>query len=365
MKLPDLKEFINDWPKSLTFLKTRVLEYFERENIDTSNVWFVDIDIVFPQSLLKKDSVQVVFFGGFPERIFESGNWPSIQYSFWCLSKKVNDVLIQLFKFPEDSIRVIPRYEIQSRSVEERKLDLNSPMQIVYAGRLSAQKNIEMLLAFSSIMQEKLSSDVDILLLGEWDNHIPKNRGRFVIDSYEKRIKEFSDKLTFKKQPQFIHHLNHSEWPLLVGANSLMVNFSTFVCEDYGVAVAQGQSMGMPMLLSNWGGHCDVRGENVSLVNVSDVGESLLSFEGTLLKAEHVVRKFLSKELLCRKVQEKKYTTFKTMSWMNLHIIRMNLIEVYGHEISMLGQDRLSLFASSNSGKKFFTAYSSLFSGGE
>lgn len=365
MKLLDIKEFINQWPKSLAVLKQRVLDYFERNKIATDNVWFPDIDIVFPQSLNNQENIQVVFFGGFPERVFETGNWPDKKFTFWCLSSKVQKILINLFNFVPASVNVISRYELFEKSSDEKKLDLNSDIQIIYSGRLSSQKNIEMLLAFSSILQEKTDKNIELLLLGEWDNHIPKHRGRYVIESYQKHIADFCEEINLQITPKFINHLGHHEWPELLGDNCLMANFSTFVCEDFGVSVAQAQALGIPMILSKWGGHCDVEAGNIHWVEVNEIGESFSSKEQILLKAQIVVEKFLSNKLNIANKSADFFVSDKRefISLADLQSIRMDLMKDYGNEMMLLGQDRLSLFASSTSGKKFFNDYASIFSG--
>ncbi len=364
MKLPDIKEFINHWPKSLAILKERVLSYFEKNDIATDNVWFPDIEIVFPESLKNKTNIQVVLFGGFLERFFESGHWPDKKFTFWCLASKVKTVLVETVGFPADSIRVIPREGLFKKTSEQRKLNLNQDIQIVYSGRLSSQKNIEMLLAFCALLQERVSSSVELAMFGEWDNFFPKHRGRYDIKSYQDIVLAFQDRLDFKIRPQVIHHLNHDEWLERIKANALLVNFSTFVCEDFGVSIAQAQALGLPMLLSEWGGHCDVEGENVFYVDVEDIGESLSAHEKILLKAQIVVDKYLAGKL--KPAIKGSEATFKESRFLGLDDLskmRLKAMEKYGHEMWLVGQDRMSLFASSAAGKNYFQEFNSLFSG--
>lgn len=363
MKLPDIKEFINLWPKSLAVLQTRVLGFFERNNIPTDNVWFPDIDIVFPKSLNHQKKIQVVFFGGFPERIFESGNWPDKEFTFWCLSSQVQKILTKIFKFNDDVIHVIPRYELFSKGTE-KAIDLHSDLQVVYSGRLSSQKNIEMFLAFASILQESLTVNVEILLMGEWDNHGPKHRGRYAINSYKEIVGAFNQSLNFKTPPVYLNDLDHDEWMGQLKSNCLMVNFSTFICEDYGVSVAQAQEAGIPMILSKWGGHCDVEASNVLWVDTHEIAESLSEKEVIILKAQNLVGKFLTNQLL--KTEKNNYLDASTSAYIqldDLYKIRKDLMSRYGQEMMLLGQDRLSLFASTDPGKSFFNHYSYFFSG--
>lgn len=365
MKLPDIKDFVNIWPKSLPVLKNKVLEYFIKNNIQHDNIWFPDIETVFPKHLVTYKNIQIVFFGGFIERVFETGNWPEKEFTFWVLSSQVKKILEQMLNFPINSVAVIPRESLFSKSKELKYLDLNSDIQIVYSGRLSPQKNIEMILAFSSILQEKLKKNVDLLLLGEWDDFMPKSRGRYQIDSYAELINQFQQKLVFKNPPKFINNLNHNEWMKILAPNSLLVNFSTFVCEDFGVSIAQAQELGFPMLLSKWGGHLDVVADNSFGIDKEDIGESFTSDELITLKAQLVVDKFLNNKLIkmhrvspVENIYEKQFIKLE-----QLHEIRSSAIKKHGDEISLLGRDRMQLFASSINGKRFFKTYFEIFSG--
>lgn len=363
MKLPDLNEFIISWPESLGILKERVLTFFNNHDIPSDNVWFPDIELVLPRNLQKYQHVQVVLFGGFLDRIFESGNWPDKNYTFWCLTPKVKAVMVELLGFPETVIKIIPRYDLFPKVNQERQLDLNSDLQLVYSGRLSAQKNIEMFLAFAAILQEQTENLVSVYLLGEWDNHMPKSRGRFEIESYQKTVEIFQKKLYFKEAPLVINNLDHEQWLSLIQNNCLLVNFSTFYCEDFGVSVAQAQSLGLPMLLSRWGAHCDVEANNVSWVNGLDIAESFLPAEKIILQAQIVVNKFLSNKLAsncCEKIVLTANQSFLNLN--QLQIIRSKAMKRYGDEIGLVGKNLISLFAGSDAGKLFFKAYSKIFS---
>jgi glycosyltransferase involved in cell wall biosynthesis len=367
LKLPEIEEFINLWPKSLAILKVEVLQYFEQNKIQINNVWFPDIDIIFPKYLESQTNIQIVFFGGFLERVFETGNWPKKNYSFWTLSSNVGKILVEMLKFPKETIKIIPRNALFVKNHSEKKINLNQEIQVVYSGRLSSQKNIEMLLAFSAILQEQLDVDVEVLLLGEWDNQIPKNRGRYIISSYQQSVEEFKEKLNFKIEPRIISNLDHDGWLEEVKSNAILVNFSTFVCEDFGVSIAQAQSLGMPMILSNWGGHSDVIAENCFLVEFQDIGESLSVDEQIILKAQIVVSKFLDNKLRInnKKVNNNFSSDHCSLNLDDLQKIRLGAIEHYGNEMTLLGQDRMSLLASSQAGKIFFKDFSNFFAGAE
>src|SRR3954462_6225319 len=57
--------------------------------------------------------LDIVLFGDFAEQILQSHSWPPARsYRIWTLSTAARDVLVKVFRFSEDQIGVIPRYEL-------------------------------------------------------------------------------------------------------------------------------------------------------------------------------------------------------------------------------------------------------------
>lgn len=365
MRLADIQEFIDPWTISQSILQPKINSYLTKNNHRTDNVWYPDVEIIFPERLLSVDHVQVVLFGSFFERIFETGNWPDKNYTFWCMCKRVKTILTEICSFPEDSIKCIPRYEIFSPGTS-RSLSFETPLKLIYSGRLSSQKNIEFFLAFASSVAKLSSVPVDTFLLGKWDNRIPKHRGRFVIDSYQNNINKFLSKLNFNNPPVFIEDLDSEEWLNYLEGNSLLVSFSTSIAEDYGVSIAQAQETGTPVMVSDWGGHGDVEGRNVYSIPLKMIGESFSSDEKILLYAEKLAQTFLkdSDSLKRNKiVVMDQVSTHSTLNLRDFEKIRLNLMEKFGYEIGIFGQNLMSLYASSEKGKAFFNIVKNSMSG--
>ncbi len=365
MKLPKVQELVNNWPKSLPFLKESTLSYFHKNDIATDNVWFADIEILLPEKLKDKDNIQVVVFGGFLERILESGNWPAKNYTFWCLSPRVKDIIVELLNFPEASVNVIPRYDFVEKNRVEKKLDLNSDIQLIYSGRLSSQKNIEMVLAFASILQERIKPDVNLVLLGDWGDQPPKSRGRFKIESYKKSVEDFQAQLKWRNEPRIENSFGPGEWTQVIDSNSLLINFSTYVHEDFGVSIAEAQETGVPMLLSKWGGHCDVVGKNIQWVETTDIGESLTASENVILKAQVAVEKFLNGKLQIADSFSVVNSNAKIefLSFEKLGQLRLKSMDQHGYGMSLIAQGWMTLFADTEEGREFFKKYSDIFRG--
>lgn len=364
MKLPSLTEYRNSWPKSLAYLESLVLDYFAKNNLEVDDVWFPDIEVIFPKRLNDKKIINVVLFGGFLERFFESGNWPNKEYKIWVIGSAVKNILVNQFAFNKDQIQLIPRYELFPKTQNiSKKLDLTQKIRFVYSGRLSAQKNIEMALAFIEELKNEFNLQVEIYLLGEWDNYIPKNLGRFVIDSYQNELENFISKLQLNNV-KIMSGLDRLAWQKYLEGNVCLINFSTFVCEDFGLAVAEANAQDFPMILSYWGGHIDVQGENIILIDARDIATYLSPLEIYQLKAKNLVKKFKNNELkLANNKKSSEKTNFHQVTNLNdLNKLRLVALEKYGPELSFLGQDRMSLLAATENGKKFFNEFNLFFS---
>lgn len=356
MRLADIIEFIDPWTISQSILRPRIDSYLKENNHRTDNVWYPDVEIVFPERLLNETNIQVVLFGSFFEKIFETGSWPEKNYTFWCMCKRVKNILTEICAFPEASVQCIPRYEIFSLG-SPRALSLDQPINLVYSGRLSSQKNIEFFLAFAASVGHLSSVEVHTTLLGKWDNWIPKHRGRYVIESYQNNINKFLSKLKFKNSPVFIEDLGSEEWLNYLEGNSLLVSFSTSIAEDYGVSIAQAQELGVPLMISDWGGHGDVEGDNVYHVPLSMIGESFSADEKVLLYAEKLALKFIKDPKSFNKnvVWQKDHKAAgKMLNLRDFEKIRLGLMEKHGYEMGLFGQNLMSLYASSERGKVFF-----------
>jgi glycosyltransferase involved in cell wall biosynthesis len=356
LRLADILEFIDPWTISQSILRPKIDTYLKANHHRTDNVWYPDMEIVFPERLQNETNIQVVLFGSFFEKIFETGNWPEKNYTLWCMCTRVKNILTEVCLFPEASVKCIPRYELFNKG-SPKFLNFNQPINLVYSGRLSSQKNIEFFLAFASSLEKLSPFDVHTTLLGKWDNRIPKHRGRYIIDSYQTNINYFLSKLRFENSPVFIEDLGPEEWLNYLEGNSLLVSFSSSIAEDYGVSIAQAQEIGVPLLISDWGGHGDVDGNNVYHIPLSMIGESFSADEKNLLYAEKLAQLFIKNSHSFNKnasVKKEEKASLEILTLRDFEQIRLNLMQKHGFEMGLLGQNLMSLYASSEKGKDFF-----------
>lgn len=359
MKLPQLVNYRKNWPSSLEILEKKVTDFFIEQNITLDQLWFVDIEFIPPERIRNQKKVYIIFFGGFLERLYESGNWPKKEYHFICISHQVKEVLIKLFQFNENSISVIERDDLFKTKCENKKIDFSKPVNIFYAGRISPQKNINYILYLAKQLMD--FNQVQIHFFGEYDNNFPKNKGRFLIESFKDELKTIIHDLEITDRVHFYHGLGHVDWLKLVPENAIFVNFSTFVAEDFGVSVAQVQQKGYPMILSAWGGHLDVSAANVLTISKNEIITYNEEFNKDMVI--NVANKVMQFDFNSETSYVFPSTNLKNefVSLEQIHKIREIGLIKYGPELSLLGQDRMSLFASTKNGEKFFEKYDSIF----
>ena len=252
-------------------------------------VYFPDDQSALP--LPQNDQpLNIVFFGGFLRRFLESGNWLHPGFRIWVLSRAVQNTLVKLLGFSQNQIGIIPRYELFGRQPETAPFILRRPTQWVFAGRLSATKNLTMLLATVSALQTRHQLPVELHLSGEFDEEIHEDRGRRERGGYHEHLIAFSTQLPWTKPPIFHAPAAPTDWIRKFRENPCFVSFSTSITEDFGVALAQAQEAGWPCLVSDWGGHRDAEGNNILKLPAPLIGNShepseLIRIKGSALAA--------------------------------------------------------------------------------
>jgi len=254
------KLFPDKCQTSIDLLKVRVLDYFSRNKLSTPQ--FADDFLNFKEES-DSEVVNIVLFGGYLNRILESGNWPFKKMKLWVISESVRHTLCELFKFEANQIGVIPRYEIFKKVSSGHWPELKKT-EFVYAGRLSRVKNIALLIKTYHELQRKFKN-IKLKLIGDFDSEVHEYQGIFTVEDYKQEILELVDSLSWNSKPEFLGKLAYDEWPNKLGNNSAYISLSTYLSEDYAVSIAQAQEKGVPVICSNWGGHQEVCGKSIKI----------------------------------------------------------------------------------------------------
>lgn len=245
---------------SVDFLRERCARFFERhDRLGATHLWFADHFEDMPARRTPDEVIDVIFFGGFIRRFLESGNWLEGRYRFWCLTGSVQAVMSKLLGIPADAIGIIPRREIAPEPRRSTSLPMpGEPITFVFGGRLSATKNLELLVRTVSRLQKQHGLDVSLVLSGDFDDRNHPDRGIWEGQSYERALRDVIAKLPWTRKPRFKHGLEPHEWTKEKYVNPVYINLSTYVYEDFDVSLAQARAEGWPAVISDWGGHRDV-----------------------------------------------------------------------------------------------------------
>lgn len=347
---------------SIDILMEKCTDWFRRKEINGA-LWFADSAQPFPYR--NDQTINIILFGGFLRRFLESGNWDFSNARFWVLSSSVKDILSQLLGISSDHIGVIPRYELfPTTSALTPFSSLQEPTTFVFAGRISAVKNIKMLLETVSSLQTDHNCAVQLALIGNYDNQTHSDRGRFDHLKYQEDIEALIQQLPWKFRPSVTAKVGPYQWPLMKFTNPVYVNLSTFMCEDFDVSTAQAQSQGWPCLLSDWGGHQDVLGKNVI-----KIAPSCIAHDHEPSQVRQIKAKAFAKSLFMACPQDTEITstqdviTPKAISQNDLDVCRRAFINKHQDGIMPAYREGLDHFADTTTGKKFFASYRVLFSG--
>lgn len=205
-------------------------------------------------------------YGDFVSRLSEwkklSELYPDLLLNISVASTPQKKIVEAMLKAPV-SISVVP-YPIEDMGLakidgDDLKEKFGFPQDsivLVYAGRLSFQKNILGLLKVMKIVNEK-DSRFKLLICGNYDY---KEAGLDGVMYPEGAINVFISKWmsefdSHQKFIKFIPKKDRKELFSLYQKVNGFISLSLMHTEDYGMAAAEALSCGAPVFLSRWGGH--------------------------------------------------------------------------------------------------------------
>ncbi len=335
--------------KSMTILETRF------KMLRNLELWVPDWNI--KDQTENTNELDVLIMGSFFERIFQPEFWPNNDFNFFCLSTKSRQCLLNQFGFDEEVVGLLNRKSLFPPSKNLREFNLNSKTTLIYAGRLSPQKNIEFLIFTVFYLQLFYSSEIKLQLMGDFDNIYHKEIIGCPFTDYRNKIFDLIAKLPWVgDKPEIINNLDESEWLGRLPENGIFISSSNLISEDFSVSAAQLEELGYPMLLPYWGGFVDVDGSNirhypVELISSSHDKISICSNKAKIFSQIIIAHNFLSPNtrglsldiIPARKIN-KHY----------LEDIYSKNLKRWGSEIALLRDKSFSNFALSTKGQAFF-----------
>lgn len=244
--------------------------WFQTYIPDAGEIWIPDeekynLQENFPKG--DKAHLEIVLTGKFLLRFLEMPCWPWDKLRLWVLSRRVKDILVNLWGFPSSHIGIIPREQLVPNLTLQQPIELNrNQLNFIYAGRLSVGKNIEGLLKTVSFLQNSCHVNATLDIYGEYDDMLDDSWGRFASFSYQDKLQKTLKSLSWKNPPVFHGWVPTEKWLASSRPSPVFISLSTFMSEDFGMAARFAQRAGWPCFLSDWGGHADQTGPNQFLI---------------------------------------------------------------------------------------------------
>ena len=340
-----------------------VNEWFRKYIPDAGEIWMPDEEKYNLQENFPRAShthIEIVLTGKFFLRFLEMPCWPWDKIRLWVLSQRVKDILVNICGFPSLQIGVIPREQLVPNSMRQPKELTDNQINFIYAGRLSAGKNIEGLLKTVSLLQNNSHLDVTLDIFGDYDDMPDDSWGRFANFSYKDKVQKTLEALSWKIRPVFHGWVSTEQWLSVSRPAPVFVSLSTFMSEDFGIAARFAQRAGWPCFLSDWGGHADQKGINQFLIPHHLIAQT---YDSEFVSNEKA--KTLAK-WIC---EEKKTANINALNTFEIPLVTLKsqvlqyhkeFIQKWQPQIFYAIRNNLALFADSREGINFFIKYRAL-----
>jgi glycosyltransferase involved in cell wall biosynthesis len=178
---------------------------------------------------------------------------------FFCASPGQKNLFSRMIHEPEKFLGVCP-YPVDT-DVFHAQAALKTEeeaLTLVYAGRLSLQKNVDLLLKQGQNFWRKTSLPLKLLLAGSFDDlGAPLFEGVEPLGAsfqrFQKTLKSLDPE--FQKNVTLLGPLSAEELCRLYHQADALVSLSLHHDEDFGMAPAEALCTGCPTVLSAWGGY--------------------------------------------------------------------------------------------------------------
>ena len=212
---------------------------------------------------------------------------------FICASEKQCRLVHKLIDAPAEAVRWIPfpvnesNFSFSAEEVGRSRETYGLKKEdwvFLYTGRLSAQKNVTLLLNVFGNYLKQVDSNAQLWVAGRPDDLGIPYLG------FKPSPGWLSSQLLARTSPRirYLGDLGPSELRALHHATDCYISLSTHNDEDFGMAPAEAAMCGSPLLLTNWGGFSSFSkiGQNAcSLVPVKIGARSVLPEAADVMKA--------------------------------------------------------------------------------
>ncbi|MBC7427777.1 MAG: glycosyltransferase family 4 protein [Bacteriovorax sp.] len=179
--------------------------------------------------------------------------------------------LTSVMPFPVDTKIFNAENSLEERDSIRKKFGIREDEKIIiYSGRISYQKNTEVLIKIFQSIEVMFENKVHLFIAGPWDDILLPYFGKHgLCGSYYAQFSEAIKNIS-KSNIHFIGQFKSLELKRILNSADLFISLSTYNDEDYGMAPAEALCCGLPCLLSDWAGYSSFKhySDQVSLIPV-------------------------------------------------------------------------------------------------
>jgi glycosyltransferase involved in cell wall biosynthesis len=251
--------------------------------------------IAFISMLISTQSLPPIIFHIYGDFTYFSKEWgllnellPSHLIKFVVASEAQKRLLQNFFKVKNNDLTDVlcfpynpNEYFFSSEHRDQLRLEMglsNDDFIILYTGRVSLQKNVDILIeSFSRL--ENHNKNLYLWIAGGFDDIGANFMG---IESYHgymyAKIHKIMDALpeNIKGKIKIYGHVNKDMLLKIKCASDMYVSLSTYHDEDFGMSPAEALATGLPAALTDWGGYSSFKIDGVFLkligVKISEYG---------------------------------------------------------------------------------------------
>ena len=323
--------------RSISFLKELCIQSCSDHQLQ--NPIFADDDSFFFQK--HKEYNDIFLFGDFQNKILKSFSWTGKKYRFWVLSHSVKQIMIKIFNIPSEFINIVPIQKSRS------KKNTNLYSKFIYAGRIIEEKNISLLIKVIHELKKNIPH-IHLVIKGSFSKETMN--GKTQVD-YKKRIKKLVKDLNLEDSVSFSPFSNDHNWQEKYLTDYNFISLSTAIYEDFGVSAYHFLKSNGKIILSNWNGHKEFRGNGIIKIEMNN--ELFKNDLVESLNAQYIAKQILNHNDISEKTVsnsiEKSYI-YKTKLDEKIY----KLYEKYTPEIYFLLEKKDYEFYFSHQGRKFY-----------
>lgn len=239
---------------SLALLKSQITQIFPEDE-----VWIPDADLNPPSG---DGPLNLIMCGDFFRKFVAIEELPRSEVFLWGLGTPTLNFFTQLAHFDTSQISMIPRNILFPLGPSQKMKLHTGPVDLVYAGRLTASKHILTLVWMSFYLQKMVNPEIQLQLFGSFfQEEVLEPTSQ--IGTYQLKVEELIQKLDWTKKPILHGEVPPGIWPARSYQSPIYISLSTLPFEDFSVSIAQAQEVGMPIVATQWGAHLDVHGEKL------------------------------------------------------------------------------------------------------